>query len=438
MNSNEVHSAKIYQQEIQDLVEQMMAKGCAFNAHQDDVPFINFAIDKFRLGNILARSVKKGHYQLSPPVRRKILTDDKYRTVYFYTLTDKIIIKVFSRYLNKLFKPFISPSLFSYQKGRDAGMAIKQLSDFIRTMRKQRNLKGLYVLKIDLKSYNDSIYIAQGSPLWPRLMAFLENQLNPYEVALVMEMIRPSYKNDEGFLQCNIFGIPTGSPISNFVSNFYLANIDSIFTGMKDLFYARFCDDLLLCHPDAAVLDSLKERMNFELSKLYLRLNEKKSEAYFLSPAGNQGDFAHYKGKNSFNYLGYRMDGYGQVTLSDARKRKFLRAIFCRIRETYYTLKNNQAKEDTIIKIICKIVNQSFLEPDFLQNEVRCLTMQTDCHSQLQHLDYLIALNISMRVTGIQGVRAFVKLSYKTLRSTYGLYSLVNLRNQKFEINKVV
>ncbi|MFI4919156.1 MAG: reverse transcriptase domain-containing protein [Legionellales bacterium] len=428
-----LYNERSYQQEIHDLVQKSFSQGGAFDAQQDNVALFNFGFDQARLARIIARAVRRGTYRLSPPQKRLILNKNKSRAVYDYALTDKIVIKVFSRYLHALFKPFMVPELYSYQPGKNAGMAVQQLGQYIRSTRRQLSIKGLYVLKVDIQSYSDSIFIGEQSSLWPRLTTLLKDSLRAADMALLREMIRPSYLSKDGGLQTNVRGVTTGSPISNFLYNFYCAPVDGLFAHSPGLFYARFSDDILLCHPDPLELLQQAERLYAELARLQLRVHPQKIMQYYLSPAGNASNIELFQGKNSFDYLGYRIDGYGQITLSERRKRYFLRAIFRRIRYSHDLLKNTGVDEATRIRSICQVVNNALLERDFLEGEIRSLIMESNDQGQLKHLDYLIALNIAMRITNIHGVKAFARLPYKALRTTYGLCSLIKLRNRNSE-----
>jgi hypothetical protein len=427
-----IHNPQSYQEQIHNFVYKSYQSNLAFSLRQNKIPLFNFGLDQIRLAKVLAHSVLHGTYQLSPPKKRSIVRKNKQRAVYEYELTDKIVLKVFAQYLNTLYKPFIAKQLYSYQKGKNAGKAIQELSKYIKTYRKRLAINGLYFLKIDIKSYSDSIIIGKNSTLWPRLDELLQGSfLQQHTLDLIREMIRPAYRNEDGLIQVNNVGVPTGSPISNFLYNFYCAPIDSAFSNLPDLFYARFGDDILLAHPNPDALSDIKKSLFAEISKLSLTIHQEKVVQCYLSPAGNQGAAFDYPGKNAFDYLGYRIDGYGNVTLSEKRKRQFLRAMFRRIKHSHALLKDKSIDEENKIMILCQTVNNAFLDPEFLQGEVKSIISETNDQGQLKHLDYLIALNIATRVTNIQGVRAFSKLPYKMLRTNYGLCSLINMRNGK-------
>ncbi|MDI1353192.1 MAG: reverse transcriptase domain-containing protein [bacterium] len=431
MKSLKIYNYLLYAEHIEQYVKKSFHKNKLFDLCQHKIPLIQFDSDKKRLAKILTRAISKETYTISPPKLRWIYNKDKIRAIYDYYLVDKIVLKVFAQFLNELYQPFISQNVYSFQKGVSSRKPVNHFSQFIKEQRKKNQVHGVYILKVDIKSYSDSIYLGKHSTLWPRLNAFLETILKPYALNLIQQMVRPTYINDQGQLQTNILGIPTGSPISNFIYNFYCAPIDDLFSRQPDLFYARYGDDILLAHPDGNHLRHLRVLLDNEIANLSLIINSKKNIECYFSPAGNQGACLGYQGRNALDYLGYRIDGYGRITLCEKRKRSLLRALNKRIADMYHLLKNKQVDRTTLIRLLCNTVNVALDEKDLIQGELQLLIYSSTDQGQLKHLDYLIALNIASRVTGIKGARAFAKLPYKTLRAEFNLKSLVNLRNKK-------
>ncbi len=423
-----LYDPQIYRHEIQRLVQKHTQAGRGYDVEQQGVPVVNFGFDQKKLAKYLAKSIKNKTYQLGVPQQRTIFRNQKNRLVYDYSLTDQIVIKVFTHYLEQQFKPLISSQLYSFQKGKKAYGAARDFGRYVLSTRKRTQKQGLYVLKIDLQSYGKTIPLGQSSPLWERLKP-LTQLLTGYEQQLVQQIIRPTYVNDKGRLQCNLYGITDGVAISNFIGNFYCAAIDELFQGWPNLFYARYGDDILLCHPQRAEILRCKEQLELALQHLQLQVNPTKSLTVYLSPAGHRGE-SNLIGSNALDYLGYRIDGYGRMTLSEKRKRMILLALKQRIVNLNQVLKTKPVPEHQRVKMICQMVNQALTSSQFMENQIQALLLESNDRSQLKHLDYLIALNIAMSVTSIQGVQAFSRLSYRQLRTQFELCSLVQLKNE--------
>lgn len=424
-----IYDAKRYRFEIERLVERHQIKQTIFQIEQQEVPLFQFGQSKDSLSKFLAKSVRRKKYHLEPPRQRLIKVKEKKRMVYDYQPSDQIVCAVFARFLNECYRNTMSASLYSYQPGNGAHYAAQDLIKFIRQARRGNVIQGLYVLQVDIQKYAESIPLHERSNLWPRLEALLGSSLNPYEMNLIRSMIRPIYTNLKHQLQMNTYGVTTGTSISNFLYNYYGDPLDKLLDNQPGLFYARFSDDILLCHADASQLQYYEKLLYQSIEKLELSINPQKMRRIYLSPAGHAKPEHDFKGTNAIDYMGYRIDGYGKITLSERRKRKILRRLYLRIRTLTTLLKQQEMSQDLQIQTICQAVNQALIDPDFREYQVRSLILETTDHGQLKEMDYRIALCIANCVTSIRGPRAFSNLPYQTLRSTYGLCSLVQLRN---------
>lgn len=426
-----LHDPKRYEFQIEKMFNKMKNEkgiGSVFDTTQEGIPFFTFNYDRRELARTIAESIKKESFRFTPPRQKKIKVKNKNkeRLVYQVSPLDKIILCVLARLLTEILDPFLSDCVYSYRKGVSPRDEVKALGDFI----KNQHQKGVYILQSDISSYSDEINVSEVSPFWNQLKDYFET-LNivptDYQWYLIKEAVRPVHYNTEGDLQVNLKGAPTGSPITTLLYNFYVQRVDAYHMYEPTIFYARYSDDIVICHPDSEMLESSVDYLNIYLSALSLALSPKKTKRFYLSPAGNKGDNPNWKGVNQLDILGCSLTGKGNLSISTIRQRKFIKKLYYLIRNTHELLPEASITEQGIA--ICNVINNELVENNFSNSTLRGLARSSDV-SQLKRLDYLIAKLIAERITGIHGVRAFRKVPYKIIREDWGLISLVNQRNR--------
>lgn len=433
-----LHDPKRYEYQIDKMFKKMKIEkgiGALFDTTHKDIPFFTFNYDRRDLARAIVDSIKSESYFFTPlkQVMIKVKNKNKERLVYHVSPLDKIVLCVLSSLLTQILDPFLSDCVYSYRKGVSPHDEVKALGDFIRHERKKNPKKGVYVLQSDIASYSDEINVQESSPFWNQLSSYFEDlgiQPTEYQWYLIKEAIRPTHYNLDGALQVNLKGAPTGSPITTVLYNFYVRCVDAYHMYEPTLFYARYSDDIVICHPERNVVDSSIHYLNEYLSVISLKLSEKKTKRYYLSPAGNPDADPHWRGVNQIDILGCSLTGHGTFSISTARQKKFLRKIYYMIRNSKEILPH--ASVDETGEMICNVVNKLLLENRLTNNTLRGLSHSSDI-SQLKRLDFLIAKMIAERISGKNGVRAFRIIPYRKMREEWGLISLVNQRNTAFE-----
>lgn len=420
-----------YLYQIKKLVSNAKGKGLSqlFEQSQDSVQLFNFCFDADILSTALATDIRKEQYHLSQPQQRLLKVKNKQRLVYDYPLTDKIVLGVLSQVLNELLTQVMSKHSYAFQIGKSPVQVIQSLANYIKSF--PNNISEFYLFRTDFVSYSDEIDVRENSIFWTNLEElFTLFSIKPtqYQWKLIKDAIRPECYNLNGLLQCNLAGVPTGTAMVTFTNNFYAYKIDHIMEKYEDIFYARYCDDIILCHPDPSYLKEKSIELKTLIHSLSLRTNPKKEMWNYFTTSGKACDNPEFTGVNAYEYLGYRVRANGMFTLSKARQRKILKTLFYRISNTYKSasFKNKiQAGE-----IICHAINNSYTNPSMAEPGILSLINETTDHAQLKHLDYLIALRIAETLSGIRGTKAFRHYPYKKIRAEFGLRSLIVLRNK--------
>lgn len=129
------------------------------------------------------------------------------------------------------------------------------------------------VIKTDIKSYYTTIIQKQ-------LLEITKEKLNINSERLLWLIKKILLKDLPGH-QPGV-GLSQGTMTSGFYANFYLSSVDSRFKNEKkwQLKYYRYVDDIIIILPSSSYRDEVQLILEYELSKIGLKLNKEKTEAY--------------------------------------------------------------------------------------------------------------------------------------------------------------
>ncbi|MDA7742590.1 reverse transcriptase domain-containing protein [Francisellaceae bacterium] len=354
----------------------------------------------------------------------------KERIIYDYTLTDKIVMGVVSQVMNELLEQVMSDKSYAFRQGSSPHHVARHFCNYIKEYNKKGH-RDFYIFRTDFVAYSDEINVRENSIFWDNLdelFKLFKIKPTPYQFKMIKEIIRPEFYNLEGNLQSNLSGVPTGTSMITFINNFYAYKIDNVIARDENIFYARYCDDILICHHNQ---DYLKEKGKDLVQMIYdisLQTNEKKDFWGYFTSNGKPCSDNLFTGTNSYDYLGYKITAKGTFSLSTARQRKFLRVIYMRIRSICRSAKFDS--DDHKGLVLCHALNDAIATTTIGEQAAVSIIRESSDHGQLKNIDYQIALKIAEAISNIKGVKAFRKIPYKKIRNKYKLMSLVNLRNE--------
>ena len=181
----------------------------------------------------ITTKLKDNNYIFSIPRKKEINKNhtNKKRIVYSYKFNEMIILKYIAYNLYK-YDYLFENNLYSFRKNKSVKQAIYKLS-------KTRNLKRMYGYKVDIKNYFNSIDISilinnlKKDIKDQNLLNLLVSILNNKKVSINNTII----EEDKGIM--------AGIPLSAFLANYFIKDIDSYFNKEKVL-YLRYSDDILL------------------------------------------------------------------------------------------------------------------------------------------------------------------------------------------------
>ena len=326
----------------------------------------------------------------------------------FNHLDDKIILAIVSRYLAEKLNKHLHENILSYRPKRyflneliatDFNTGIKTIGEY-RARMKDANI---YVADCDIQKFYDTINHDIVKECFNRILdktgltdeakrqvnMVLDAYLNSYDFYndAFFKQINKRVPNDvekkvkwakeEDFVKCygskekfeqardsKKIGVPQGGALSLLIANVVLNDIDShvINKNDKQLFFSRFCDDMVLMHTNLDACRSAIVTYTNELNAHYLvyhkfsnisdlkngnltlkRFWQEKSHMPFLWGSGPNGH-------NWVGFLGYEMNRKGQIRLRLSNVEKFevhIRSKFHRLDRRFKKgfLNDNQRKK---------------------------------------------------------------------------------------------
>lgn len=427
-----------YLSALEKIYKKYSRTGRVHELQQDEVSLVQFYRDRYALCKILAADVQLGRYRLSPGTLKRVKVDDKERILFSFSLTDLIVHSVVSQILSELAEPFYPSSLYSYRKGLSTRAAIDRLSGYLKQHRLKRKLpseRGVFVLKMDIQSYTDSIPVHAHSRVW----SLLNELFQRYQIdditqdpcfSLLQQVIRPEVIDFKGGLFTQFVGAPTGSPISVFLFNFYLGDFDSALGKIGEILYLRYSDDFIVFSEKKVPLLEANRCIDAELKKLELCVRPEKAQNYFFNGAGKKSDeWPEAKGISRISFLGWSLRFDSSVGLSDKKCRRLRHDLKERIFKTNRVF--NKQDLDTRGRLLAKTINEVFKPSNpFAQSYSGLIFSSVTDRAQLRELDYWIARVFQRVLTGHAGVKSFRKLSYRKIRKEWGLISLLYFRDK--------
>jgi hypothetical protein len=428
-----------YEREIDRLHSKHLLTKTLYELRQENVTLARLIQKRSKVAKLLARAVERGEYRLEPGQIREIEVEGKVRAVVAYNLTDSIVTAAVSTVIEDAVMPLLSDRLYSYRPGVSWLTPSADFAAYIRAHRRERpdpRSRGLYVLRRDVDSYTDSIPVAPGSRVWEMVRDALDaagiKSIAEPDWKLVEQTIRPVVRELGGGYAVRIRGVPTGQPISCILFNLYLNELDHTLAEVPGSFYARYSDDILFAHPDAATTREAAATLDAHVKVLGLRTKDEKAADLYLTAAGRPStDWEDTRGTSFVSFVGTSVSAGGTVALNRKKLRGVLRELERRALRSAAAVRGMDLT--TTGQAVCSVVNRTLAPAPspFQQASTSLLRRAVTDRSQLAQVDYWLARMVVKAVTGDGGVKAFRRVPYRTIREEWGLVSLLHARNQR-------
>ncbi len=387
-----------------------------------------------RLCRHVAAEVSAGGYRLAPLKHAEVHLDGKRRALYRPDLIDALVLGAVSARLTSLLESILADSVYAYRPGRSSMSAVGRLRAELAEHRRRYApaQRGLFVLQRDLSNYGESIPTDEGSYLWAAISSVLDLLDDRREAQVLRELLeaacRPQVRYATGRVEAMTRGLPTGSPIQQPLANLYLTVLDEQM-GTRDLFYARFGDDLLVVSSSLEASIEAADTLQRVVDGLELRFNDAKTKNQYFTKPGRPLERAcslAMRPTSHIEYLGVRLNFDGRLGIKAKRVRQLLQRCRWRVENVMRV-----APPGCALPWVAAALERALTESGSVAEPLReALTTWVDDRNQLRELDYQLALLCAEALSGKRGVRAFRHTTPSALREA-GLSSLLQLRRRE-------
>ncbi|MBQ7307484.1 MAG: group II intron reverse transcriptase domain-containing protein [Clostridia bacterium] len=267
----------------------------------------------------IAKKIADGEYSFTLP--KKIVINKigkrKKRIVYSFTREENFILKVIANLLH-CYDDLFPKNLFSFRKSYNTQIAVKKIINI-----KKRH--KVYAYKLDIHSYFNSI-----NP--EVILKDLEKYIKEEKLLKLFSMLLNNHLVfDQGKTYEEVMGIIPGMPLSSFMANLYLRDLDLYFYQNKK-YYFRYADDIIILNTN---LETLNQDKKFLLNFL-------KTKGLIVNP--DKESFFDYK--DPLTFLGFEI-GKDYVDIAKSTYMKIKGKIKRRAkllirRKHYFNLTNAQ------------------------------------------------------------------------------------------------
>ena len=260
----------------------------------------NGKIDEYEWGRRFAEfaariraRVERGNFEFEMPVSFAVEKSGKGTrfVTSFLNLEDKVILRQVAKYLRKTFDPKLSPNCYSFREDGavDHSLAVRALIDY----RADHKGETLWVAECDIRKFFDAIdhrvawrafeRMARGAGVDRLARKAVKGYLAAYtSTETLLKGCKPkNMKECEAYVgkirdalgkRGGDVGVPQGGAISMLIANWVLDMADRRVErwGDANLFYARFCDDIVIVHPDRRKCRAARDRYLRALERLLL------------------------------------------------------------------------------------------------------------------------------------------------------------------------
>lgn len=297
-----------------------------FVSKKEKEQFEDFILNKKYM--TICSQIALGTYSFSIPKKHLISKghSSKKRVVYSFNNEEMLVLKYIS-YLLYDYDYLFSPNLYSFRNNASVKNAIRNISNI-------KNLYNMHGYKVDISNYFNSIDV-------DILLANLKNDIRD---ELLYNLIASILLNDCVMFHDEIIheqkGGMAGIPISAFLANYFIKEIDEYFWN-KNVVYSRYADDIILFCNSKEELKKYQQELISMIKKYNLNVNSDKE--YFFNP------------NDRWEFLGFAFHD-GKIDLSYNTIRK----IKAKIRRSARGIRRWMIKKNSTPQIALKAMNRKY------------------------------------------------------------------------------
>ena len=393
------HEAKAWERFYEDFASNE-------HAYKADIKKLRAYIDEKRYMTVLNEYELTNAFHVPELIMLNKKGTGKKRAVFSFDDDASWLLKFFGYYLHG-YDDIFSDNLYSFRKERSVKTAVARLI-------KQKNIASMYGIKLDIHDYFnsadtdiilDKLYVSLKGQ--DKLIALFENILkNPaYKERTISPDNIPDKTKDPVHK-----GMMAGSPLSPFLANLYLSELDKHFDD-TGFFYARYSDDMIL------FTDS-RESLETELGVIYKFLEEKKLTL-------NPDKIMYIEPYRPFDFLGFSFKS-GEVDVAVSSFEKIKKKLRRKVRAVDRWKAKKKADPEKAVRVYIKYFNKKFFENPIRSELTWCRwyfpIITTDV--TLKEIDHYMQECIRFLYTGKHSKRNY-NLRYEEIKKL-GYRPLVN------------
>lgn len=323
----------------------------------------------------------------------------KKRVVFMFPGEAGYVLKYFAFRLHE-FDGIFADNLYSFRVSRGVK---KAFSDILQLP----GLNAKYVYKLDIHDYFNSV---DPQKILPMLREVLGGEQKGF-LSFLSGFLHNPYVTEGGkTFEEPKKGIMAGNPLSAFMANLYLADMDWYF-AKNGIPYARYSDDIIVFADSEEELDAYRDEIHKRLADRALTVNPKK---VFHAIPGEAWDFLG---------ITYRD---GAVDVARASVEKLKNKMRRKAKALFRWKQKKGATDEQAIRAFLKHFNRKlYHNPNHSElTWARWFFPVITTDESLKELDAYMIANARFLATGKHGKSNF-NLRYETIRS-YGFKSLVH------------
>lgn len=342
-------------------------------------------------------NIKNNNYTFTIPQKIEInkIKKKKKRIVYQYSKEETYVLKYIT-YLLHEYDYLFSPNLYSFRQNISVKNAIQEL--------KKINITNKYSYKLDIENYFNSINI-------DKLLKDLKQNLNDEKL---YNLIKELLINKKVIYKDKIVeeekGIMAGVPLSSFLANYYLKDLDNYFYK-NNITYLRYADDIIITTNNKKDLIKHQKTIKKALEKKELSINKDKE---FL-----------YNPNDKIEYLGFSISQQ-EIDISTNSLNKIKGKIKRSSKSIRRWMIKKNIKEETALKTMTKKFNKKFLGKE--ENELSWKYWYfplINTTKSLKTIDEYMQQQLRYLITGKHNKKNYEKVPYDLLKKC-NYKSLIN------------
>lgn len=239
-------------------------KAASCNCDKRQLEDLSSFIEKREYEPVIRKIADGGSFP--PPSRRTISKQHstKRRTVYIFPREENYVLKLLTYLLIRHYDHIFAKNLYSFR----AAHGVKRAIDYLRS---DRHLPERYVYKVDIHDYFNSVDVGKLLPMLKEIMAD-----EPETYSFIARLLEdPRATLPDGAVVTGKKGIMAGVPVSSFLANVYLNQLDWHFFNHGNR-YARYSDDIIVFARDEAERAETVSFIRPFLGAMSLTVNEDK------------------------------------------------------------------------------------------------------------------------------------------------------------------